>query len=266
MPKLLTNLDAQNVATLVNVPNPVAAGDVANKSYVDSVAQGLQIKSSVRAATVGDISLSGLGTQAGGDWAAPLTAGDRILVRAQSSGVQNGIYLAAAGAWARSGDLPAGSNARSTFVFVEQGATLADSGWVCTNDSGSDVVGTNALSFAQFSGAGMITPGAAISKSGDTLNVLTDGTTVQVNGSNQLEVSPAVRFASHKVVALVGDGVASSFVITHGLGVQSVQVAIREVATNQVVIADVVANTVNQVTVSFAQVPTLNAYAVTIIG
>ena len=64
--------------------------------------------------TTGNISLNGLATQAGGDWAAALTAGDRVLVKAQAVGASNGLYVAAAGAWARAAASTARSSPRST--------------------------------------------------------------------------------------------------------------------------------------------------------
>jgi hypothetical protein len=71
---------------------PTADADVANKAYVDSVAQGLDIKASCLYTTTGNITLSGLGTQANGDWPSTLTVGDRILVKDQTNQAQNGIY------------------------------------------------------------------------------------------------------------------------------------------------------------------------------
>jgi hypothetical protein len=265
MPRILTNLDAANVARIVNLPNPVAPGDVANKAYVDSVAQGLTPKAPVWATTVGDIVLSGLGTQANGDWTTALTAGDRVLVKNQALPVQNGIYVAAAGGWTRSPDMPAGSHARSVYCMVSTGTTLADTGWVCTTDS-PDVVGTDPITFVQFSGAGAITASTGLTRVGNDIRAVVDTVSIQVNLSNQLEVVPAARFTGHKVTALIGDGVNNTFVITHGLNVRTVLVMIRDAVTNELVTADIEATNLTQITVSFISIPTLNAYEVTIIG
>ena len=72
--------------------SPSADIDIANKAYVDSVAQGLDVKASCVYATTGNITLSGLAVQAGGDWASSLTAADRILVKNQTAQADNGIY------------------------------------------------------------------------------------------------------------------------------------------------------------------------------
>ena len=73
---------------------PTADNDIANKQYVDSVAQGLDIKAACLYTTTGNITLSGLTTQAGGDWGSTLTAGSRILVKDQTASAENGIYAA----------------------------------------------------------------------------------------------------------------------------------------------------------------------------
>lgn len=154
-----------------NVATPTNATDAATKGYVDTSIQGLTLKTPVVASTTGNITLSGTGTQANGDWASSLSVGDRVLVKDQSTGSQNGIYVAAAGAWTRASDFnSAGNIQRNSYVFVQTGTTLADTGWVLTND-GAIVVDTTALTFAQFTGAGSISAGTALSKVGNTLNV-----------------------------------------------------------------------------------------------
>ena len=77
---------------------------------------------------------------------------------------------------------------KNIFVFIEEGTTNSDNGFVCTTNDAADTVGTHDLAFVQFSGAGQITAGTALSKSANTLNVNVDGTTVEVNGSDQLQV------------------------------------------------------------------------------
>lgn len=265
MPRLLTNLDAANVARIINLPTPINPGDVVNKAYVDAIAQGLTPKAPAWATTVGDIVLSGLGTQANGDWSTALTAADRVLVKNQANPIQNGLYAAAAGAWARTADMAAGSNGRSVYCMVSTGATLADTGWVCTTDTPA-VVGTNPLTFVQFSGAGAITASTGLERVGNDIRAVVDGVSIQINLLNQLEVVPAERFGGHKVVALVGDGLNNVFVIPHALNVRTVHVMIRDAATNDLVLANVEATSTLSVTVSFLSVPAVNAYEVTILG
>ena len=157
-------------SAVLQVATP-SAGDasnrVASKGYVDSVSQGLDVKDSVKVATTGNITLSGTQTIDG----ISIVADSRVLVKDQSTASQNGIYLCKAGAWERSADFATGSAEAGAFCFVEQGTVNGDNGFVCTADKGADIVGTNNLPFSQFSGAGQVTAGSGLTKSGNTLNV-----------------------------------------------------------------------------------------------
>ena len=161
--------------TITGLGTPSASTDAATKGYVDAAANGLDVKASVRAATTANITLSNTQTIDG----VALSAGDRVLVKDQSTGANNGIYLVVSGgAWTRATD--ADTNAKVTggmFTFVEEGTTNADSGWILTND-GTVTLGTTALTFVQFSGAGQITAGAGLTKTGNTLDVI--GTTNRI--------------------------------------------------------------------------------------
>ncbi|MDZ7920768.1 hypothetical protein [Rhodoferax sp.] len=119
-------------------------------------------KTSVRFTTTANIVLNGLGTQAGGDWAGALTSNDRILVKDQTVGTQNGWYAAAAGAWVRTTDADgAGEVTPGVQTTVEEGVTQADTTWTLTND-GAVTIGTTALTFAKQGGsAGMDLSGTA---------------------------------------------------------------------------------------------------------
>ena len=146
---------------------PTADTHLATKGYVDGVSQGLDIKEAVKVATTANITLSGTQTIDG----VAVSADERVLVKNQSSATENGLYLCKAGSWARTDDLATGADASSVFVFVDQGTVNADNGFVCSTNKGSAVVGTNNLAFTQFSGAGQITAGNGLEKSGNTLNV-----------------------------------------------------------------------------------------------
>ena len=174
VPDAAVSLNSQKITSLAT---PTADADAATKAYVDSVASGLDIKESVKVATTGNITLSGTQTIDG----VGVLADDRVLVKDQTTASQNGIYLCKAGAWQRATDFAASNQEAGAFCFVEQGTVNGDNGFVCTSNKGADVVGTDALAFSQFSGAGDITAGAAMTKSGNTLDVAVDDSSIEVS-------------------------------------------------------------------------------------
>ena len=163
-PAAAVSLNSQKITGLAD---PTTDNDAANKGYVDGVAQGLDIKNSVKVATTANITLSGTQTIDG----VAVSADERVLVKDQSTATQNGLYLCKASTWARTDDLAAGVDAAGAFAFVEQGTVNADNAFVCTSDSGSAVVGSNNLVFTQFSGAGNPIAGDGIDKTGNTISL-----------------------------------------------------------------------------------------------
>ena len=178
-----------NSRKITNLADPTADQDAATKAYVDAARSGLDVKQSVRVATTPNdqgtlISqgLNGLLTIDG----VTVSVGDRVLVKdLPMNASDNGIYVVAAGAWSRAID--ADSSAEVTagmFTFVAEGTTNADSGWVLTTND-TITLGTTALAFAQFSGAGNITAGAGMVKNGNTLDVGTASSDrIVVNADN----------------------------------------------------------------------------------
>jgi hypothetical protein len=176
---------SMNSQALTNVLDPVNAQDAATKAYVDAARSGLDVKQSVRAATTASITLSG--TQTVDE--VVLVAGDRVLVKNQSTGSQNGIYVVAAGSWSRATDADVDAEITAgMFTFVAEGTVNSDSGWVLTTND-TITLGTTSLAFAQFSGAGSIEAGAGLTKTGSTLDVVTASSSRIVVNADSIDLA-----------------------------------------------------------------------------
>ena len=169
-----------NNSRISNVTDPTQTQDAATKGYVDAVKQALDIKDSVRVATTANITIAtalNVGDTIDG---VTLADGDRVLVKNQSTGSENGIYTAGVTP-ARATDANISAEVTSgMFCFVEEGTVGGDNGFVLTTND-PITLDTTALTFVQFSGAGQIVAGDALSKSGNTLNVNDDNVTLEVS-------------------------------------------------------------------------------------
>lgn len=162
-----------NNQRLISLADPTAATDAATKQYVDNVAQGLDTKQSVRAATTANITLSGTQTVDG----VALVVGDRCLVKNQTTPAQNGIYIVASGAWARALDMDTWAEVPAAFCFVENGSTQADTSWTCTSDPGG-TLGTTDILWAQFGAAASYSAGNGLQLGGNVFSIKHDGATL----------------------------------------------------------------------------------------
>ena len=178
---------------ITSVAEPTQSTDAATKNYVDAVKTGLDFKDSVRSATAAALTAtyangtSGVGatlTNAGTQAAFTIDSivavvGDRILVKDQAAGLQNGIYTVttvgtASTNWVLTRALDADQNSEVTpgaFTFVEEGTANGNNGFVCTN-TGAITIGTTPITFVQFSGAGQVIAGDGLTKTGNTLNAV----------------------------------------------------------------------------------------------
>ena len=204
---------------LTSLADPVSNQDAATKYYVDSVAQGLDIKASVVTASTANIAtLSGLLTVAG----VTLTAGQRVLVKNQTASEDNGIYLASATAWSRSPDADTWDELVSAFVFVEEG-TNADTGWVCTINAGG-TLGTTPITWTQFSGAGTYTNGTGLTLTGNVFSITDTAVTPASYGSASKTLTATVN-AQGQLTALADTSIAIANTQVSGLGTMSTQAA-----------------------------------------
>jgi len=163
VPTASVNLNSQKI---INLATPTNATDAANKDYVDSVSQGLDPKNSVHVATTTNLNLSSPGG----------TIDGVTMVY---------VWNGAASAMTRATDADSVTKLNGgAFVFVEEGNTYATTGWVLQQPAGTYVLGTTALTWSQFSGAGQITAGTGLTKSGNTIALITPVTTA--NGGTGL--------------------------------------------------------------------------------
>jgi len=172
-----------NNNTVTGLKAPSSDSDAATKLYVDTTVQGLDAKASVRAATTSTEANLGLTGAENIDGVTDLVNGERVLVKNQvTNPEENGIYVYDdTGAWTRANDADTWDELVSAFVFVEEGTENGDNGFVCTVDAGGTLE-TTSVSFTQFSGAGQITAGDGLTKTGNTLDVgAGDGITVNAD-------------------------------------------------------------------------------------
>ena len=198
---------------ITNVATPTGDTDAANKSYVDAVKTGLNVKDAARLATTAALTVTYANGTAGvgatltnaGTLAAltldsvPVVSGDRVLIKDQATALQNGIYTVtdigtASIAWVltRAIDFdnnPSGEVAGGDFIFVQEGTTQADNGYVVTTN-GTITVGTTTIDFVQFSGAGQITAGDGLTKSGNIINAVGTSNRITV-AADSIDISTA---------------------------------------------------------------------------
>lgn len=174
---------------------------------------GLDYKASVRAATTGNITLSGAQTIDG----ISIIAGDRVLVRAQSTTANNGIYLCASGSWTRATDFDNISEIPGAIVPVELGSTLADTVWLCTNNQ-TDTLGSTAIAFARFTMG--IAVGATASTGTAGYVLYTDGSLVQayaISGTGSVAMTDNPSFITPTLGAATATSI-NGITITAGTG------------------------------------------------
>ena len=163
---------------ITGLADGTAAQDAATKNQVDVAQAGLDAKDSCRVATTANITLSGEQTIDG-----VTTTTDRVLVKNQTTGSQNGIYVSAAGAWARSTDADANVEVTAgLYTLITEGTVAGGQGFVLTTDD-PITVGTTALTFSQFSGVGDLVGGTGITKTGNSIAVDASQTQVTAVGA-----------------------------------------------------------------------------------
>jgi len=195
---------------------PIANTDIANKQYVDAVAQGLNPKQAVKCATTANITLSGLQTI---DTYTTL-AGDRVLVKNQSTASENGIYVAGSSTWLRATDMDTWSEVPGAYTVILYG-NQAQTGWVSTSaDTGT--INVTAITFVQFSGSATYYAGTGLSLAANTFSITNTGVTAASVGSASKTLTATVN-AQGQLTALADTNIAIANTQVSGLGTMSTQ-------------------------------------------
>jgi hypothetical protein len=299
---LSASLDA-NSNKVINLATPTSSTDAANKAYVDSVSQGLDVKQSVRVSTTANIDLSTALEASDVIDGVTLVAGNRVLVKHQTSGADNGIYVVqSSGAAVRADDANVSSEVTAGFfTFVEEGTLYGNTGWVLTTDN-PITLGSTELTFTQFSGTGTFTAGSGLTLNGTEFSVdvtpssgnatlintggavevkvnTTDGLESTASGlginngtgltfsSGALVLDTANGYGTRKLAYNLGNNSATSFAANHNLGTRDVSVHVYDNASPYAQVeADVEHTDSNNVTVKFSVAPTTDQYRVVIVG
>ena len=221
----------------VNLAPGTNANHAATFGQLQDLQNGTHWRPAVRVATTGNVPLTGLQTIDG----VTVAAGERVLVRANDNAVENGIWIAASGAWARAADVLRDATA----VMVQEGTLWSKSQHRITTDGPIDV-GTTPITWDQF-GAG---------------TAYTNGTGLKLVG-NVFAIDATV---ARRAAADVGDGVATAVVVTHGLGTYDVAVSVYDAVTREDVGCDITRTSLNAVTLGFAVAPAPGAFRCVVTG
>jgi hypothetical protein len=197
---------------------PTGSANIANKAYVDAVATGLNPKAPCAVTSVANITLSGLQTIDG----YTTVAGDRVLVQGQTNQANNGIYVAATGAWSRSGDANTYAALVGAYTFVDFGTAYAGAAFVATIPS-SGTLGVTPITWVQFANSAIYTAGTGLSLSGYQFSITPVGTAGTYGSASSVPVF--VTNASGQVTSVSNTPIVISNTAVTGLGTMSVQSA-----------------------------------------
>jgi hypothetical protein len=251
---------SMNSQKITNLADPTASTDATTKNYVDNAVAGLTWKQSVRVLATSNVNIASPGANVDG---VAMNNGDRVLLTGQSTASQNGPYTwnGAATPMTRTTDGDSSAELVGMAVFVQEG-TSADTAWTLTTNA-PITVGTTSLAYAQFTGAASFTAGAGLSQSGNQIDVVA-GSGISVAGD---QVSIDTTVVARKYATTIGDGAATSFVVTHNLGTRD---AIVKVYTNgspyDEVETDVEMTSTTTATIRFSTAPAASAYRVAVVG
>ena len=265
----MNGLDLQS-QRIINLASPSTSTDATNKQYVDNLLLGgSKWKDPVRLATTTNGTLATAYANGQSIDGVALVTGDRILIKDQSAGAENGIYVVAAtGAPARAIDADSAvANAElspGTTVYVTEGTVNGDKAFAITSNA-AVTIGTTATTWGQIGGGSQsFTASNGVNLTSSNFSGVAAPSGGLTVGASGFAIDTSV--VSRKFSANVGNGTLTSIPITHNLGTQDIVVSVREVSTNSGVLTDWVATDTNIVTLTFATAPASNAFRVTVVG
>jgi hypothetical protein len=252
------SMDFGGSRRVLNLPNAVNGQEPATLAQLNAAVEGLAPKDNVRVSTQGNINLAAPGAAIDGTTLAPA---DRVLVRQQTAQTENGLYVwnGAAVAMTRSLDANTFDELESAIVPVDEGT---DGGTVWRQTVVNGVLGTNNVTFIAF---GTATPNATTSSAGKVQ--LATQAEVDAGADALKVVTPATlaasAYATKKYSANIGDGSATSYVVTHNLGTRDVCIDVyRNSGTFDDVLVETQRTSINAITILFDVAPAANAYRV----
>lgn len=258
--KFLTGIDLSNQRA-VNVADPSAGTDAVNLQTMQAFLDGKAWKEPVRAASTANINIASPGASHDG---VTFTVGDRVLLKNQTAGAENGIYVwnGPTAAMTRAADNNSTAEMRAATVRVESGTTNADKEFVQNVDNVTIGTTTNTWVESGAGGGTTYTGGNGLTLSGTTFNVGA-GTGITVT-ADTVAVDTAV--VVRKYAADVGNGSATSLAVTHNLGTTDITYTLRVKATGEVVDTDATVTDANTLTLTFSTAPASAAYRVVVHG
>lgn len=255
-----TSLDFGGVRKILNLPAPTLAGDAVPKSYVDSAVEGLAWKDNCRVATQGNVSIASPGATVDG---ITMVANDRVLVRAQTSQSENGIYIwnGAAVPMTRSLDASAADELEQAVVTVDEGTSA---GSTYRQSTINFVIGTGNVVWVAFG----TSAGAATESSAGIAEIATQVETD--TGTDDSRFLTPLKFKTSSLMLkrmsqAIGDGSATSYTVTHNFNTRDVQVEVyRNSGNYDTVLVEIRRTSVNAVQLVFDTAPASNAYQVVV--
>jgi hypothetical protein len=254
------NLQGQRI---INVGDPSAVNDAANKQYVDNVARGLSWKQPARLSPTTNVSVASPGTSFDGKTA---VNGDSIFLQVQTAGAENGLYTFNGGSSPLTRRLDADSGTElqpGTAVTVTEGTANADKVFILISDA-AVTIGTTSTTWGQLGGGTAYTGSNGVNVSGSTITGVVVPSGGLLVGASGFSVDTAV--ITRKIAGNMGNGTLTVIPITHNLGTKDILVSVRLNSTDEEWIADWVATDANTVTFTFPTAPASGAYRYSIHG